>query len=333
MPADLPLVSIVTPSFNQAPFLEIAMRSVLSQDYPRVEYLVTDGGSSDGSGDIIERYAHRLAYWSSEPDSGQAEAINKGIEHSKGEIVAWLNSDDAYLPAAIRGAVAALEENPDAGMVCANGLMVDSDLRLLDPHTYQALDVVDLLSFEVLLQPTVFMRRSVLDEVGYLDSDYDLILDHELWLRIATRSRIHHVDEFWALERTHLEAKTIDRAEEFVHEAESLVARASESEDLGHIVHANERRISAGVNVFAARRLIDAGRHREAVSRLGAAIGHHPPTVARYWYKVIQAVFSAIGLSQVFIWYRNSRRRIRFGGQRVELNLTPASYAPADESL
>ncbi|MFQ5924051.1 MAG: glycosyltransferase family 2 protein [Anaerolineales bacterium] len=325
MSADFPSVSIVTPSFNQAAFLEIAMASVLGQEYPNIEYLVIDGGSDDGSVEIIERYADRIAYWVSEPDQGQADAINKGLRRASGEIVAWLNSDDAYMPGAIRSAADALNQHPEAGMVCANGLMVDAELRLLDPHTYRALSAVDLLSFEVLLQPSVFMRKSILDEVGYLNGEYDLILDHELWLRFAARAPIHHVDEYWALERTHAEAKTIHRADEFVREAEDLVANARESVELGEIVSANEDRISAGLNVFAARRLIDAGHFGDAVRRLTLAVRQHPPTLARYWYKVIQAVLSAIGLAALFTWYRDTRRKIRFKGQQVDLNLTPVS--------
>lgn len=319
MPEKPPLVSIVTPSFNQKRYLEEAMRSVLDQDYEYIEYIVIDGGSTDGSLEVIKRHSHRLAHWESQPDEGQAQAINRGLGMAKGEIVAWLNSDDVYLPGAIREAVELLVAHPDLGMVYGDGLMVDSERRLLDRHTYRTLDLVDLLSFEVLLQPATFMRRRALEEVGFLNDSYHLILDHELWVRLAARYPILHVSRYWALERTHAEAKTIAMSAAFATEAQRLIAWAENAEGFRQLILDHRRRIYAGLNVFSARRLIDAGQYGKALAHLLKAVFLHPWTVVRYWYKVVQAFLSFIGLANLFEWYRRTRRRLKFRGQKVEV--------------
>lgn len=312
-----PLVSIITPSYNQAEFLEETICSVLRQDYAPIEYILMDGGSTDGSLEIIKRYERQLAFWVSEPDSGQVDAINKGLRNASGEIVAWINSDDLYMAGAIQEAVQTLQCNSDVGMVYGDGIMVDSEGKLLDLHYYHTYNVLELLCFEVLLQPTVFMRRSVLEEVGVLSLDYDLILDHELWIRIAAHSPILHVPSFWAVERTHESAKTIAQASTFVSEAERLIRDAERSQSFGSLIKENRRRIYASLHAFAARRLIDAGKYRQAVLRMSQVFKLDPAVVLRYWYKLIQTTVSALGLERLFLLYRKVRRKVQHGTAHI----------------
>src|SRR5665648_105463 len=193
--SDPPLVSIITPSFNQARFLEQTIQSVLGQAYPRLEYLLVDGASTDGSLAIIQKYASRLDWWVSEPDHGQAEAINKGLHRARGEFVAWLNSDDTYLPGAIHKAVAAFANHPQAGLVFGDVLAIDEDGHTTNRLRYGNWSLLDLMTFRVIGQPSVFMRRSVLEQAGYLDISYHYLLDHQLWLRMAHLADIRYIPE------------------------------------------------------------------------------------------------------------------------------------------
>lgn len=314
---DFPLVSIVTPSFNQAQFLEETIRSVLGQGYPNLEYIVVDGGSTDGSVDVIRRFEDRISWWVSEPDSGQAEAINKGLQRAGGEYVAWLNSDDLYLPGAIQHAVDILGKNPDASMVYGDGILIDSAKRILDWHCYPQLSALDLMCWDVLLQPAVFMRRSALEQAGYLDPRYHLVLDHELWIRMAYHGPLVHVDAFWAAERTHRDAKTMAAAAGFVKEAERLVATFREEDSYREVFSVYEKRIHASTQSFAARRLIDSGQYGQALGHFWKGMRILPKAVLRYWYKVLQALMGAVGLEPVFLWYRRKRRAIQHRGRQL----------------
>jgi glycosyltransferase involved in cell wall biosynthesis len=205
----LPFVTIVTPSYNQGRFIRAAIESVLEQDYPRIEYLVIDGGSTDESVPILREYSDRLR-WVSEPDHGQAHAINKGWRQARGSILAYLNSDDLYMPGAVAQAVAALVAHPEAAGVYGEGYHVDEEGRILERYPTEPFDVDRLRETCFICQPTVFLRRDAIESAGLLDESLRYCMDYDLWIRLARAGRIltytpHHL----ASTRLHADAKTL----------------------------------------------------------------------------------------------------------------------------
>ncbi len=207
-----PLVSILTPSFNQGRFLETTMLSVLNQDYPAIEYIVIDGGSSDNSVEIIRRYESRLGYWISEHDKGQTDALNKGFAHAHGEILAWLNSDDVYNPGAISAAVKFLVENPDIGMVYGDLDFIDESDRFIGKFNAAQTDLKKLRrGFVHIPQPAAFFRAVHWRQVGPLDPGYFFAMDYDLWVRLAGVTKLNYQPgKSWAKFRLHSDAKTIN---------------------------------------------------------------------------------------------------------------------------
>lgn len=187
-----PLISIVTPSFNQAQYLESTIRSVLLQGYPHLEYIIIDGGSTDGSVDIIRKYEPWLAYWVSEKDEGQAHAVNKGFERAGGDILAWLNSDDQYCRDALPRVAEIFLENPELDLVYGDCEMINGADRVIDYIKGRPGALADLLAWDFIPQPSAFFRRRAWEAVGGLDADLRYILDFDLWIRMllgGTKSR------------------------------------------------------------------------------------------------------------------------------------------------
>lgn len=187
-------ISIVTPSFNQARFVEETLQSVLTQNYPNLEYIVVDGASTDGSPAIIERHRQNLAYYVSEPDSGHGEALNKGFARSTGEIMGWLNSDDLYCPWTLRTVAEIFDANPDIEWLCAlQGFW--NDRGVLTRVTPQSKNVLDYLDgdYRWIQQETVFWRRSLWERAGgRINEDYRLMVDGELWTRFFGEAELWH---------------------------------------------------------------------------------------------------------------------------------------------
>lgn len=301
----------MTPSYNQAAYLEQTIRSVLAQGFPRLEYFVIDGGSSDGSVEIIEKYAGQLAGWVSEKDHGQAEAINKGLARVGGEIVAWLNSDDYYLPGAVARVVQAFEQHPEAGLVYGDVLSVDGQGQAFNLQTFRPYTLEDLMAFHIISQPAVFMRRSVLEQAGLLDCSYDLLLDHQLWLRLARLAPLVYVPQTLAAARYHSAAKNLARTAEFGAEAFRIVDWLSTDPAFDASFKRNEPRIRGGAGRLDAFYLLDGGNYRAALKAYGRAFRFWPPVVLREFHRVIFAILGMLGLGRLRSVYVAARGKIR----------------------
>jgi len=189
-------------------FIEQAIDSVLSQDYPHIEYLVLDGGSTDGTLEVLERYRDRLRYYSG-PDAGTADAINRGVAMSRGSIVAWLNADDIYLPGAVSCAVAAFREHPDAGVVYGEGLWLDASGEIIGEYPVRDADQQTLAAECCICQPASFIRRETWERVGGLDTTLATSFDYEFWIRMTRFYPMVRIPVKLAGSRLHRGGKTL----------------------------------------------------------------------------------------------------------------------------
>lgn len=190
---DYPKISIVTPNFNKAQYLEKTILSVLSQDYPNLEYIIVDGGSTDGSVDIIKKYSERLTYWVSEPDNGVYYAIRKGFEHSTGEIMAWIGSDDMYHPNSFFTVAQIFSECPQVSWLEGAQANYDENGRVVGVEASPYFNHLAFLMhrFQWVQQESTFWRRELYEKVGGLGTDYKLAGDFDLWMRFSRHEKMY----------------------------------------------------------------------------------------------------------------------------------------------
>jgi len=252
-----PLVSILTPSFNQSRWLADNLGSVASQTYERTEQIVIDGGSTDGSQDILREHAGEHVRWRSEPDRGQSDAINKAFKEARGEVIGWLNSDDAYFSRhTIAMVVDAFRRHPDADVVYGHAALTNADGLVLQIMWSPPLWRPVLRIHGFIVQPTVFVRRRALD-THLVDADFESMMDTELWLRLADRHRFHRVNRILAIDRHQTGRKTVTRPD--------LAAR-----DLSRL--REMRALPSGPWVPVARKVLKVGFRLAGLTRIPEAV-------------------------------------------------------------
>ena len=228
--------TIVTPSWNQSDYIGKTIESVLGQkgDF-MIQYIIADGGSDDGSVEVIKKYAAELKakrypvacrgvtlQWWSKKDKGQSDAINQGLKIANGDFVAYLNSDDVYFPGALEQVRLAFEKHKDAGGVYSDFVDIDERGEVITKHKIPDFDIDFEIDGNIIPQPAMFMRRSAQQEIGYFNETYHYAMDYDMWVRLGRKYPIHHINAVWAGFRLHGESKTVSQAKNFWREEREI---------------------------------------------------------------------------------------------------------------
>lgn len=304
-----PLVSIVTASFNSASYIENAIRSVADQNYPNIEHIIVDGGSTDGTLEILKRNSGGLV-WVSEPDRGQSDAINKGWQRANGQIFGWLDADNVYEPYAVAEAVEALTSADRPGMVYAGVRDVDeSDIvvREYRPPEFSLLGYLLFHEFNFIPPSSVFIGRQALDRAGLLDVSLHYTMDFDLWLRMGLATTITRVDRFWSRFLLRDASKTGSQMERFGWDILKVIDKFFARGDIPAEIRNAESRIRARQYEHAADRIVTADFNE-----------------ARRWYRraLMVAPLSASGAlwrRVTYSYYRDSILGRTYRGMKTRL--------------
>jgi glycosyltransferase involved in cell wall biosynthesis len=276
---NLPTLSVVTPAYNQGQFLRDTIESVLAQDYPNIEYVVLDDGSTDDTPKILAEYGDRFV-WETQPNMGQTPTINKGWGMSSGEIIAWLNSDDTfYDQSSVSQAMEFLMDRPEVGIVFGDSMFTDETGNHLEPSPPQpAFDYVRFVEEcnNTVAQPSTFIRRDVIEKVGNLDSRYYYTMDWDLWIRAGLYFTIEHVKKIWSTYRLHSESKTVAHAVKAAPELEYMYDKFFSRDDLSPEILKIKRKAMMNMAYRSAGYYLNGG-NRSAASRMARkALSYNP---------------------------------------------------------
>jgi len=307
-------LSVVTPTYNQADYLRETIESVLSQDYPRIEYRVIDDGSTDETPQVLAEYTERIC-WESQANQGQTATINKGWQLATGDVLAWLNSDDTFLPGAVSEAMAFLSEHPDVGIVYGDTRFTRTDgTPIKETHRNTPFDYERFVieCENPIPQPSAFIRRSVIEDVGMLDPAYYYFMDWDLWIRAGLRHKIIYLPRCWSTYRLHAEAKSVSQLRRAAPELEYLYRKFFARDDIPTNLRRHERRAWANMFFTTGTYYLHGGDPRAARRSAFRALATFPRLMVepRMWRKFL---YCAAG--QSWVWRRMRRLRQRLARQ------------------
>jgi glycosyltransferase involved in cell wall biosynthesis len=293
-----PLVSIVTPSLNQSRFIRETIESVLEQEYPNLEYWVIDGGSKDGTVEILESYQERIN-WISEPDDGQSQAVNKGWNLSHGEIWGWVNADDLLKPLSIKHAVNALLKNPSIGAVYGDTAYIDQDGKFIQYYPARPFDYDTLVkdTENYIPQPSVFVRRGIVEKAGLLNESLQYLMDYDLWLRMGLIAPMEYIAVEMAALRLHPGAKTIQAMPKFANEFAAIFQDVLADASMPPSIREQRSPILHTVHIHSASFCFWGGESRLALQHLRKAWEmQHLPKNRTFWYLLAFSILGRAGL-------------------------------------